>query len=78
MSKKLSEVEAKAGSGVGLPSLMTVDEIAAELRSTRRFVEMMIADGRLPASRIGARMIRVRREDFEALLTPITSSANAR
>lgn len=56
--------------------LMDVESVAAELNASRRFVEKLIADGSLPAIRVGRRMVRVRRSDFDALLRPIPTVAD--
>lgn len=37
-------------------------------------VRRRIADGSLPAERVGARLIRVRRTDVEALLRPVPTT----
>ena len=51
--------------------LLTVAEAAARLRVTTRFIRLLIADGRLPAMRLGQRAIRLRRDDVDHLLRPI-------
>ena len=51
--------------------LLTVTEAADRLRCTTRFVRMLIADGRLPALRLGQRAIRLRLDDVDHLLTPV-------
>lgn len=51
--------------------LLTVTEAADHLRVTTRFIRMLIADGRLPAMRLGRRAIRLRRDDVDDLLRPI-------
>lgn len=47
--------------------LLTVPEIAAELKLNQQTIRNWIDQGKLPANRMGRR-VRVRREDFEALL----------
>lgn len=54
---------------------VTVAEVAAELRVTQRFVRHMIATGELRAVKVGARIVRIRHEDVEALLRPIGGAA---
>jgi excisionase family DNA binding protein len=51
--------------------LLTVAEAAERLRVTTRFIRMLIAEGRLPAMRLGRRSIRLRRDDVDDLLRPI-------
>ncbi len=58
-------------------ALWTLETAGEFLNVTDRSLRRYIADGRLPAYRIGSRQIRVRREDVEALLTPIPA-ANSR
>jgi excisionase family DNA binding protein len=53
--------------------LLTVPEIAAELRATRAYAYKLVRSGRLPSVTIGdgpgrGRMLRVRREDLDAFL----------
>lgn len=51
--------------------LLTVAEAAERLRVTTRFIRMLIAEGKLPALRLGRRSIRLRRDDVDDLLRPI-------
>ena len=51
--------------------LLTVTEAAERLRVTTRFIRMLIADGTLPALRLGRRAIRLRRDDVDHVLRPI-------
>ena len=51
--------------------LLTVAEAAERLRVTTRFIRMLIAEGKLPALRLGSRAIRLRRDDVDDLLHPI-------
>ena len=50
---------------------VTVAEVAAELNVTQRFVRRLIADGELHAVKVGSRLVRIRREDVEAILRPM-------
>ena len=50
---------------------ITVADAAAELKVTQRFVRRLIADGELHAVKIGSRLVRIRRDDLEAVLRPI-------
>jgi len=54
---------------------LSVGEIADELHVTGRFVRRLIADGELPAVRVGQRLVRVRRSDLERVLHPVTAAA---
>jgi excisionase family DNA binding protein len=47
---------------------LTVAEIAETLKLNQQTVRNWIDDGQLPAVRIGARRVRVRRSDFDALV----------
>ncbi len=51
--------------------LITVTEAAERLRVTTRFIRMLIADGTLPALRLGRRSIRLRKDDVDRVLRPI-------
>ena len=49
---------------------LTVAEAADELAVTERFIRKLIADGDLRAVKVGARVVRIRRNDLEGLLRP--------
>ena len=51
-------------------SLLTVAQAAGELVVTERFIRKLIAEGRLPAFKVGAHVLRIRRTDLEDLLRP--------
>ena len=51
--------------------LLTVAEAAERLRVTSRFIRMLIADGTLPALRLGRRAIRLRTGDVDHVLRPV-------
>ena len=46
---------------------LTIGEAAEQLRLTDRGVRKMIADGRLPAYRVGGRALRIRRADLDLI-----------
>ena len=49
---------------------LSVNEVAARMRVTRRTVERYIKNGHLPSTRLpGGRLLRIRRSDVEALLS---------
>jgi excisionase family DNA binding protein len=50
---------------------LTVAEVAHHCRLTERGVRQMIADGRLPASKVGRNVLRVRRADLDRLFEPL-------
>lgn len=50
---------------------ISIQEAAAVLGVSDKTVRRYIADGTLPAERINKRLLRVRREDVEALLQPV-------
>jgi excisionase family DNA binding protein len=56
--------------------LMTVAEIAAVLKLNQQTIRNWIDQGRLPAIRIGRR-VRIKRSDFEELLTTAAAPAPA-
>lgn len=58
-----------ATGSTGRPFL-TVAEAADELAVTERFIRKLIAEGDLRAVKVGARVVRIRRTDFEDLLRP--------
>lgn len=51
--------------------LLTVAEAADRLRVTTRYIHMLIADGTLPAMRLGRRSIRLRKDDVDHVLRPL-------
>lgn len=57
--------------------LLTVAEAAERLRVTTRFIRMLIADGTLPALRLGRRAIRLRRDDADQVLRPVERWSDA-
>lgn len=50
---------------------LSVGEVADELHVTDRFVRRLIADGELPAVRVGQRIVRVCRSDLGNVLHPV-------
>jgi excisionase family DNA binding protein len=62
---------------VNLTATMTVEEVAEVLHCNQVTVRRMIARQELNAYRVGrSQMIRVRREDVESLLRPVTDDAD--
>ncbi len=57
--------------------LLTVDETARLLKVTQITVRRFIAEGRLPAVRVG-RAVRVRREALDQLIKPVEPQTNGR
>ena len=55
--------------------LLTIDELAAKLRTKRRAVERMIAARKIPVIRINRRVLRFRWRDVEAALGKLTVKA---
>ena len=55
--------------------LLTIDELAAKLRTKRRAVERMIAARKIPVIRINRRVLRFRWRDVEAALAKLTVKA---
>jgi excisionase family DNA binding protein len=52
------------------PSAWSINDVATYLGVTARAVRTMVADGRIPAYRLGARVVRFRRSDIDAALQP--------
>lgn len=61
---------------LNLPEYVSVAEVAHALSMTERFVRELIARGDLPAVKVGAKAIRIRRADVEAILRPIVPGAD--
>jgi excisionase family DNA binding protein len=51
--------------------LLTVREVAEELRLTPPTIRRLVDTGALPAIRLGNATLRFRREDVDRLLTPV-------
>jgi excisionase family DNA binding protein len=58
-----------------MPNL-TISEAAEQLGVHEDTVRRMIAAGRLPAFRVGARLIRVKSEDVAAVARPLATAAS--
>lgn len=54
--------------------LLTLDEVARELRCARRSVERQVADDRLPVVHVG-RSVRVTRHDLEVFVAGLQESS---
>lgn len=54
---------------------LSQQQIAAEFGISDRTVRRMISDGRLPAHRIGPRLVRINRRDVHRAITPIPTVA---
>jgi len=57
--------------------LLTPEDAAAMLGVCGASVHRFIKQGRLPAYRVGPRLIRVRRSDVEAFLQPVRTRTSA-
>jgi len=64
---------ASASSELSRGAYVSVADVAVELSVTERFVRRLIADGELPAVKIGGRLVRVRRADIDRILQPVLS-----
>jgi excisionase family DNA binding protein len=51
---------------------LSVAEAAEDLHVTERFIRKLIANGDLRAVKVGARLVRIRREDLDALIHPMS------
>lgn len=56
------------------PEYLRLSSAAALLDVNERTVANWIKDGRIQAYRMGPRQIRIRRDDLEALLAPLSRS----
>lgn len=54
---------------------LTTTEAADYLGLTSKTIRRYIASGKLPARRIGVRVVRVRRDDLDGLLSPVDPAA---
>jgi len=59
---------------IPLPAFISPYEAATYLSVSRRTIDRLIADGSLPAYRAGARAVRIRVTDLEAILRPIEAA----
>ncbi|WP_166390344.1 helix-turn-helix transcriptional regulator [Nocardioides ochotonae] len=57
---------------------ISLREAAAELGVSVDTIRRRIADGTLPAERIGPRLLRVRRSDVEAIARPVPGPEQAK
>lgn len=57
---------------------MTVAEVAEDTRLSDRGVRKLIADGLLPAHKVGKRALRVRRADVDALFRQVPTVGSDR
>jgi excisionase family DNA binding protein len=60
---------------IDMESLLTPDEAASLLKMSKVTVLRWVKSGRLPASRLGRNVLRIRRDSVERLL--LESAANA-
>ncbi len=58
-------------------SVLTLDEAAADADVCYRFLQMEIQRGRLVATRLSARIVRIRRADWETYLSDNATGRNA-
>lgn len=50
---------------------LSLQQIATEFGISDRTVRRMVADGRIPASRLGPRLVRIHRRDVAQAFAPI-------
>ena len=55
---------------------MSVKDVAEYLGVTTRTVYVMVADGRLKAYKLGYRIIRFRRDEIDAAMTPVEAASD--
>lgn len=56
------------------PRYLSQEDAAERLGVTTRSIRRWIAEGVIPASRIGNKVVRIRESDLEAALRPIPSA----
>ena len=59
------------------PRFYSIAESAEILGVTAKSIQRWIADGTLPASRIGSKVVRISEESLSAALRPIVSAGGA-
>jgi excisionase family DNA binding protein len=57
------------------PSYISISEAADYLGVTTRTVRQMVSDGRLIAYHLGARIVRLRRDEIDAAMQPFGGAA---
>lgn len=57
-----------------LPDVATVLQVMEATQLSERTLRKWIAEGDLPAYRLGGRAVRIRREDLEAIATRVRSA----
>jgi excisionase family DNA binding protein len=57
------------------PAYLSIRETADYLGVTTRTVHSMVSDGRLTAYRLGARVVRLRRDEIDAAMVPFGGGA---
>jgi excisionase family DNA binding protein len=60
-----------------MTDVMTIREVAAELKTSASTVKRLLSLGQLPCLRIGPRTIRVRREDLDAFVGAVAQGGKA-
>jgi excisionase family DNA binding protein len=55
------------------PELLTVPQVADELGVSSRTVWKYVSTGELPAQRIGAKLVKVRRADLDEFVRPVVA-----
>ena len=69
-------IQARAGAQRAV-EFCTIGQAADFLGLTERSIRRYIADGKLPAFRLGEKQIRIRVADVDTLLVPIPTGAGA-
>jgi excisionase family DNA binding protein len=59
------------------PAMMTLLDVAREMRVSEPTARDLVRSGLLPSVRLGPRMTRVRRSDFEAYLASLVKPAES-
>jgi excisionase family DNA binding protein len=53
-------------------TFLSIDEASDELGVSRRTLRRLISGGKLPAYKVSANLVRIKSEDLEKVLSPIT------
>jgi excisionase family DNA binding protein len=53
-------------------TFLSIDEASDELGVSRRTLRRLISSGKLPACKVSRNLVRIKTEDLEQVLSPIT------
>ena len=61
-----------------LPDLLTLEDLVERLQLSMSTIRRLVTAGEIPAFKLGARVLRVRRSDYEAYLESLGKSQTGR